>query len=55
MYERTDGKKSFVVAINPSASAVEVALYGKEVLSQNCKVGEKSVTLLGKSFIIMEK
>lgn len=55
VYERTDGEKSFVIALNPSEKPVMVDIYGTENLSLNCrKVGEKT-ELLGKSFIIFER
>ena len=55
VFERTDGKTTFVIAINPSDKAVDIENYGEMVLSQNCKVQDKAITLLGKSFIIMKK
>lgn len=55
VYERTDGKKSFVVAINPSERLAVVDSYGKEVLSNNCVKTNGSTQLLGKSFIIFKK
>ena len=55
VYERTDGKKSFVVAINPSENSVVIDDYGVEVLSLNSEKSEKGIKLLGKSFVIFEK
>lgn len=55
VYERTDGKKTFVVAINPSDSSVVIDNYGIEVLSNNCIKTTEGMKLLGKSFIIFEK
>jgi maltose alpha-D-glucosyltransferase/alpha-amylase len=55
VYKRTDGKKDFVIGINPSEKSVEIDLYGKIVLFNNCKVDCGKIKLLGKSFVIMEK
>ena len=55
VYERTDGQKRFVIAINPSETAVVVDDYGVEVLSLNAERIEQGIRLLGKSFVIFEK
>lgn len=54
-YERTDGEKTFFVAINPSEKAASVEASGKVLLSQNCKIENNRIELTGKSFIIIEK
>jgi maltose alpha-D-glucosyltransferase/alpha-amylase len=54
VYERTDGKKRFIVAINPSEQCVSVENYGVEVMALNVERTEKGTKLLGKSFIIFE-
>ena len=55
VYERTDGKTSFVIAINPSERAAEIERYGKVVLCQNCQENGSKLTLSGKSFAIMQR
>ena len=55
IYERTDGVKSFVIAINPSNNSIIIDNYGEEKLSLNCRcIGDK-VVLMGKSYIIFER
>ena len=55
VFERTDGKTSFVIAINPSERAAEIESCGKVVLSQNCKQDGGKLMLSGKSFAIMQR
>lgn len=55
VYERTDGKKSFVIAVNPSGKEASVENYGREIMSLNCERTAVGTRLLGKSFVIFEK
>lgn len=54
VYERTDGEKRFVIAINPSTRTSELKKYGRIIMSQNIKAREKDIILLGKSFVVFE-
>ena len=54
VYKRTDGERSFVIAINPSKNEVDINLYGDVILSQNCRKDSKKLTLCDKSFAIMK-
>lgn len=55
VYERTDERTTFVVAINPSGKPVTIKSYGEIIISQNCQIVENNLLLLGKSFAIMKK
>lgn len=55
VYERTNERESFVIAVNPSEKPVIIDTYGEEKLSLNCrKMGDKT-ELTGKSFIVFER
>ena len=54
VYQRTDGKTTFTVAINPSAEPRKVALNGEVMLSQNCQQEQDGFVLTGKSFLILK-
>ena len=55
VFERTDGKETICVAINPSATSAKVTLSGEVLLSQNCQFDGDTITLTGKSFVILKK
>ena len=55
LYERTDGKKVYLIAINPADRETFIEVKGTVLLSQNCIEEEKGFILTGKSFIIIEK
>lgn len=54
IYKRTDGSKTFTVAINPSDKEYAVPLYGKVIMCQNAEIKDGQLVLAGKSFAIME-
>lgn len=56
VYERTDGEKTILVAVNPSANSYDYPLPAlkKVLLSQNVVVKEGSVTMNGVSFMVAE-
>ncbi len=55
VYERTDEKNSFIIAINPSEKKIEMVLTGEMVYQQNCKKEKEKIILLGKSFAVLKK
>ena len=55
VYRRLNSESSFLIAINPSAKPVSVALKGEVLLSQNCETENGEAKLLGKSFIIVKE
>jgi maltose alpha-D-glucosyltransferase/alpha-amylase len=55
VYERSDDKNTFIIAINPSACESSLRLDGKVVLSQNSCVDNGIVKLMGKSFVILQR
>jgi maltose alpha-D-glucosyltransferase/alpha-amylase len=55
VYERSDDKNTFIIAINPSECESSLRLDGKVVLSQNSCVDNGIVKLMGKSFVILQR
>ena len=57
VYERTDGVKTFFVAINPSNNTYNysVSAFSKVIISQNVAQNDGCITMNGVSFIVAEK
>ncbi len=56
VYERTDGEKTVIIALNPSSEFKQIDLeYKKVLMSENSDFDGKTVTLKGQSFAILLK